>query len=503
MVRSLPPKGFPTAANVSGIPYQDDPYKDYITHGTGQRPQTLSVELKAIRAKYPDRAVTVTNGRVCDLLAFADAGHAKAVPLSDTESVTQRMYFPPLRRNADAKGTFGEQVMFAAYDYEFQGKDFVVYVVTGQDGNMMMRMGFIVSPPGSKQVGTNNDADADALVEAATRWFNSTHNEILVFDRGFWLPDKELFESIQDATWSDVILDQAKKNALINDVDSFFNGEKHYKEFSVPWKRGIIFYGPPGNGKTISLKALMHSLSTRSNPSVELLYVKSFNSFMGPEASIAAIFQKARALAPAILVFEDIDSLVSVSVRSYFLNAVDGLESNHGILMVGTTNHLERLDPGIANRPSRFDRKYFFDVPDWDERVQYCEFWRRKLRGNGKVAFPKVLCGMIADITEEFSFAYLKEAFVASLLAIVAEGGEDGDEGGNFGGGGDRDEAEKSLLWKEIKKQIKILRDEMDNSAVEKERPERSDKADRITIHSGLAILGTQHGTTLPPLSLS
>jgi len=82
----------------------------------------------------------------------------------------------------------------------------------------------------------------------------------------------------------------------------------------------------------------------------------------------------ARRMAPCLLVFEDIDSLVSPMVRSYFLNEVDGLESNHGILMIGSTNHLERLDPGIAKRPSRFDRKYLFDVPTREERIQVSPF---------------------------------------------------------------------------------------------------------------------------------
>lgn len=46
--------------------------------------------------------------------------------------------------------------------------------------------------------------------------------------------------------------------------------------------------------------------------------------------------------------FEDLDSIVTDGVRSYFLNEVDGLENNDGIFMVGSTNHLERLDPGIS-----------------------------------------------------------------------------------------------------------------------------------------------------------
>jgi transitional endoplasmic reticulum ATPase len=60
------------------------------------------------------------------------------------------------------------------------------------------------------------------------------------------------------------------------------------------------------------------------------------------------------------LIFEDPDSLITEETRSYFLNEIDGLESNDGILMIGSTNHLSKLDPALSKRPSRFDRKYHF-----------------------------------------------------------------------------------------------------------------------------------------------
>lgn len=171
--------------------------------------------------------------------------------------------------------------------------------------------------------------------------------------------------------------------------------------------------------------------------------------------------------------------------------------------MIGSTNHLERLDPGIAKRPSRFDRKYLFALPTRDERVQYAQYWRKKLSGNKKIEFPEVLCGMIADITDDFSFAYMKEAFVAALLVIVASKGAPVEQvpaprlrlfiGNNvilgdrvaMGGSDDdpdgRKKAEKTLLWKEIQKQVKILRDEMDNNAVQ----ERT-KQDMADVEAGM-----------------
>lgn len=209
----------------------------------------------------------------------------------------------------------------------------------------------------------------------------------------------------------------------------------------------------------------MHDISKRKNPAVEALYVKTFTALGGPERGIRMIFEKARQMAPCMLIFEDIDSLVSPMVRAYFLNEVDGLESNHGILMVASTNHLERLDPGIAKRPSRFDRKYLFDVPDREERVKYCEYWRNKLRDNRKVEFPQEMSGRIADITEEFSFAYLKEAFVAALLMIVgkSDDNDDGLVGGRYRG----DPLSDNVLWNEIKRQVENLRKEIEDENVE------------------------------------
>lgn len=212
-----------------------------------------------------------------------------------------------------------------------------------------------------------------------------------------------------------------------------------------------------GNGKTISIKATMHALYERKAP-IPTLYVRSLSSFGGPEYSINAIFTRARATAPCYLVFEDLDSIVSDSVRSYFLNEVDGIKRNDGILMLGSTNHLDRLDPGISKRPSRFDRKYLFPNPNEPQRVAYAHYWQTKLEDNKDLDFPDALCEAIASITNGFSFAYIQEAMVASLLAIAARGSSDRESSSQSGG---NDDLDKLVLWREIKKQVKILRDEI------------------------------------------
>jgi transitional endoplasmic reticulum ATPase len=78
---------------------------------------------------------------------------------------------------------------------------------------------------------------------------------------------------------------------------------------------------------------------------------------MGDEASMTLIFEKARSEAPCVVILEDLDSLITDRNRSFFLNQIDGLAGNDGLLIIGTTNHFDRLDPALSTRPSRFDRK--------------------------------------------------------------------------------------------------------------------------------------------------
>tara|TARA_R110002060_G_scaffold74706_5_gene84097 strand:+ start:1937 stop:2764 length:828 start_codon:yes stop_codon:yes gene_type:complete len=181
-------------------------------------------------------------------------------------------------------------------------------------------------------------------------------------------------------------------------------------------------------------------------------------------------------MSPCLLVLEDIDTIVTSQTRSYFFNEVDGLENNDGIMMVASTNHMDRLDPGLSKRPSRFDRKYLFPLPSKEERVQYVQFWREKLRGKGKsgkvdVEFPGRLVVPMAEIMHGFSFAYMQEAFVGSLLDI-AHKHDDEDEDENVSGavddvaGGGDDNLEKYELWRAMKEQVKMLRDEMDEEVL-------------------------------------
>ena len=161
-----------------------------------------------------------------------------------------------------------------------------------------------------------------------------------------------------------------------------------------------------------------------------------------------------------MLVLEDIETIVTPQTRSYFFNEMDGLENNDGLFVVASTNFLDRLDPGLSKRPSRFDRKYKFPLPNEHERTLYCEFWRRKLKSNKSIDFPKKLCPAMAHITPGFSFAFLQECFVATLLVLARKREE---TTGTRPFDGDNDDLDDYELWVTFKEQADILRKEVES----------------------------------------
>ncbi|KAF8847447.1 P-loop containing nucleoside triphosphate hydrolase protein [Acephala macrosclerotiorum] len=404
-------------------------FEGYQQHFRGTRTSTELAMLELLRKAHPEYHVTCCATHKFDLLGFANAGHATATlekgendewydAIRSYRSPGPRMFF------AGKPGFLRDNVRFGRFKYVWNSKDFLFYEVEySEPFKQPVKLFYLLSPRVS---GDANAAATDELLLAVGGWSTDLHKEIYVFDDGRWSKDRELWNSVQGASWDEVILDPTMKSNLIDDVQGFFDNRELYKSLAVPWKRGIIMHGVPGNGKTISIKALINALGARSDP-VPSLYVKNFDACQGQKFSIRQIFSHARIMAPCLLIFEDLDSLVTDKTRSYFLNEVDGLESNDGILMIGSTNHLDSLDPAISKRPSRFDRKYHFKIPDEDERTAYCHFWRKKLVGSTLVDFDEGLCRVIAQLSEGFSFAYLKELFVIALLTIARGGHVDVD----------------------------------------------------------------------------
>ena len=250
---------------------------------------------------------------------------------------------------------------------------------------------------------------ARAFFVAVCKWSTELHGELLVFDGGRWYKDENLFQDIKGATFDNLILRGNLKQEIRDDLVQFFASRALYDEYGVPWKRGILFIGPPGNGKTHAVKALINSMEQ------PCLYIKSLHG-------VQQVFDRARRISPCILVIEDLDSQLHPQIRSTFLNELDGFAANIGIVTLATTNHPERLDPAILDRPSRFDRKYHFELPDAPERSSYLAMWNASLKPALQLSAAGI--GKVSELSADFSFAYLKELFLSSMMQWIARPGQ-------------------------------------------------------------------------------
>lgn len=419
--------------DVTGNNGKNDFYSKWHDQASAKHSSPLLGGADALQRLYPNHSILVTTDYKLDILNHPGV---VATPLEKTPLVTDTLFLPIARGLGAMPGFLLEFVHFGAFKVSFDKYEYLLFVVQYPNGFGTSIARYIL-----------HDGPEDPsrlLLLAVGAWAVQLHNEIWVFNQAYWQKDHGLWAEIQKADWKDVILKDTFKKVLQKDVYGFFSSEKIYKDLGIPWKRGLIMYGPPGNGKTISIKVIM---KTCEKQGFTPLYVKSFQSYVGEERSMADVFDHARQMAPCVLILEDLDSLINNSNRSFFSNQLDGLTGNDGLLVIGTTNHFEQLDPGLSSRPSRFDRKFKFDDPDRDERVLYAKYWQNKLKSNENVSFPDQLVEYIAEATAQFSFAYLKEAFVSSLVELASYEGQD-----------------KPTFEKLIKGQIKTLRKELERS---------------------------------------
>jgi SpoVK/Ycf46/Vps4 family AAA+-type ATPase len=224
----------------------------------------------------------------------------------------------------------------------------------------------------------------------------------------------QLLEDESDV-WDDLILDPELHRLVRKDFESFFAREEWFRKHRLPFKRGYLFYGPPGNGKTSVIRAMAN------RPGLSLFSV-NFNSEDVSDFEVMELLDQARRRAPALLVLEDLDRIlpresgkepkVQVSL-SGFLNSLDGLVVQQGVIIVATANESSQLDPAIINRPGRFDRVIEFQNPGPAVRAKYFQ----KIGGLAEEESTTMI-----DPTNGFSFAQMKETYIlAGQLAFEEE----------------------------------------------------------------------------------
>lgn len=186
---------------------------------------------------------------------------------------------------------------------------------------------------------------------------------------------------------SDVILNPEIKERILSDIEMWKKSKSDYERKGIAYKRGHCYFGPPGTGKTTIVKAIAKEYNFN---------VYSINLTKSEDENLTYLLSEIKP--GSILLFEDIDSIFDGRKRlsdkgitfSEFLNALDGIVELNGVLVIITTNHIEKMDPALL-RAGRMDLKVEVGYSSEKEISEYLSsFYDSKIQIQAKGLLPMV-----------------------------------------------------------------------------------------------------------------
>ncbi len=236
---------------------------------------------------------------------------------------------------------------------------------------------------------------------------------------------REVFVEIPNTTWNDVGGLKDAKEQLIEAVQWPLKHGDLFRRWGVTPPRGIMIHGPSGTGKTLLVKALAHesgvNFITVKGPSLMSRYVGE------SERALRDVFRTARQAAPSILYFDEIDSLTPVRssdgsaqaqiadrVISQFLSEMNGIEDMGGVVVVATTNRIDRIDPSMFSA-GRFELVIGLSLPDAAARGEILGICLKKIPLDG------VSLSELAERTEGKNGAEIAELCRAAAMEALRE----------------------------------------------------------------------------------
>ncbi|CAL1399289.1 unnamed protein product [Linum trigynum] len=225
---------------------------------------------------------------------------------------------------------------------------------------------------------------------------------------------RETVVEVPNCSWEDIGGLENVKRELQETVQYPVEHPEKFEKFGMSPSKGVLFYGPPGCGKTLLAKAIANECQANfiSVKGPELLTMW----FGESEANVREIFDKARGSAPCVLFFDELDSIATQRgssvgdaggaadrVLNQLLTEMDGMSAKKTVFIIGATNRPDIIDPALL-RPGRLDQLIYIPLPDEESRLQIFKACLRKSPVSKDVdlrALAKYTQGFSgADITE-------------------------------------------------------------------------------------------------------
>lgn len=206
---------------------------------------------------------------------------------------------------------------------------------------------------------------------------------------------------------------------LIRDIKQFWESEERYRRFGSVYKRNILMYSTPGNGKTSLINIICRELISKYNGIV--ITIDSVQDL----TSYPICMDRLRSIEPnrkVITVIEDFERLTKNDDNaSLLLQILDGNKQYDNVVTIATTNHPEILEKQFVCRPSRFNIVIEYNKPNVRTRRAYIEL---KLKGGGiDITDEKVKEDIerIVKKTEGYTFDFVKEAIQGIYIDNIDE----------------------------------------------------------------------------------
>ena len=236
---------------------------------------------------------------------------------------------------------------------------------------------------------------------------------------------REIVVEIPRVRWEDVGGLKEVRQTLHEMVEIPLKKPETFRRLGIRPPKGLLLYGAPGTGKTLVAKAVANQaganfLVAKGSSLLSKWYGES-------EKKIAEFFRRARQVAPAVLFFDELDSLAPIRGRALgepqvtervvnqLLAEMDGLEELQGVFVLGATNRLDMIEPALL-RPGRFDQVVYVPIPDQEARLEIL-----RAHTKGMALDPSISIQRLAELTIRFTGADIAGVCLKAGLYALRE----------------------------------------------------------------------------------